>query len=108
MGNRIRKDDLVTVVAGKDRGERGRVLKVLRETDRVIVEGVNRVRKHRKPRPGVSEGGIVEIEASLHISNVMLIDPVNDKRSRVRFRSQNGKKERISAKSARPLAGENS
>src|SRR5262249_19859692 len=75
----IRKKDSVLVIAGKDRGKRGRVLKVLpggADKDRVIVEGVNMIKRHTKPNPGKNiQGGIVEREASLHASNVQLVCP---------------------------------
>ena len=70
---RIRRGDDVLVIAGKDRGKTGRVLQMISEKDRVIVEGVNVVTKHYKPRPGVRQGGRVQQEASIHISNVKLI-----------------------------------
>ncbi|WP_061963571.1 MULTISPECIES: 50S ribosomal protein L24 [Demequina] len=87
---KIKKGDLVVVIAGRDRGQQGRVLSVNTETDRVIVEGVQRVTKHVKP--GTSrdnqEGGIVSVEAPLHISNVMLVDPETKKGTRVGYRSE--------------------
>ncbi len=72
----IRRNDNVIVTTGKDRGKRGRVLKVLREKNRVVVEGVNFINRHTKPNPGKNvKGGIVKREASLHASNVQLICP---------------------------------
>jgi len=68
---RIRRDDTVLVIAGKDKGARGRVLKVLPEDNRVVVEGVNRIKRHQKP-VGEQPGGIIEREAPIHISNVAL------------------------------------
>jgi len=70
---RIRKEDTVEVIAGKDKGKRGRVLRILRDKDRVLVEGVNIVKKAMKKKSQNDRGGIVEIEAALHSSNVMLI-----------------------------------
>jgi large subunit ribosomal protein L24 len=100
MGVRIKKDDQVVVIAGKDKGAKGRVLRVIRELDRVIVEGVNRVKRHTKPTPKNPSGGIIEKEAPIHISNVMLLDTKLDKPTRVRFgRDKDGKKIRISVKS---------
>ena len=99
MANRLKQDDKVVVVAGKDRGTTGRILKVLREEGRVIVEGVNMVTKHRKPTPQ-SEGGRIEMEAPIHVSNVMLVDPKDEKPTRVRVGSdKDGKKVRIAARS---------
>jgi large subunit ribosomal protein L24 len=83
MAARIKKDDLVVVVAGADKGMQGRVLKVLLAEDRVIVEGVHRIKRHQSPRQ-YREGGIVEREAPIHMSNVMLVDPKTGKRTRVR------------------------
>jgi large subunit ribosomal protein L24 len=83
---RIRKDDEVIVIAGKDKGKRGTVVRVL-DDDRVVVQNVNMVRRHTKPNParGIS-GGILEKEAPIHVSNVMLFNPVSKKGDRVGFR----------------------
>ena len=70
---KIRRGDDVLVIAGKDKGRTGRVLQMVRDRDRIVVEGVNMVTKHYKPRPGVRQGGRVQQEASIHISNVRLI-----------------------------------
>ena len=70
---KIRRGDDVLVIAGKDKGKTGRVLQIISERDRVIVEGVNMVTKHYKPRPGIRQGGRVQQEASIHKSNVKLI-----------------------------------
>ena len=87
---KIKKGDLVVVIAGRDRGQEGRVLEVNTESDRVIVEGVQRVTKHIKPgtRRDNQQGGIVTAEASLHISNVMLVDPETKKGTRVGYRTE--------------------
>ncbi len=83
---RIRKGDEVVVIAGKNKGRRGTVLRVLPD-DRVIVEGVNMVKKHQKPDPARGiPGGIIEKEAPLHISNVMLYNPQTRKGDRVGFK----------------------
>lgn len=87
---KIKKGDLVVVISGRDRGQQGRVLEVQTESERVIVEGVHRVTKHLKPgssRTNV-EGGIITIEAPLHISNVMLVDPETKRGTRVGYRSE--------------------
>jgi large subunit ribosomal protein L24 len=100
MGIRVKKDDQVVVIAGKDKGAKGRILLVNRETDRVIVEGVNRVKRHTKPTPKNPSGGIIEKEAAIHISNVMLLDTKSDQPTRVRFgEDKDGKKIRIAVKS---------
>ncbi|MDQ3031780.1 MAG: 50S ribosomal protein L24 [Myxococcota bacterium] len=105
MGIRVKKDDQVVVIAGKDKGAKGRILRVNRETDRVIVEGVNRVKRHTKPTPKNPSGGIIEKEAAIHISNVMLLDTKLDKPTRVRFGAdKDGKKIRIAVKSGSTIA----
>ena len=70
---KLRKNDLVVVIAGNYRGKRGRVLKVFPKKDRIIVEGVNFVKKHTKPSPKNPQGGIIEMEAPIHVSNVMVV-----------------------------------
>ena len=100
MAVRIKKDDQVVVIAGKDKGARGRVIRVIRETERVIVEGVNRVKRHQKPTPKNPSGGIIEKEAPVHLSNVMLLDTKTDKPTRVKAGTdKDGKKVRIAVKS---------
>jgi large subunit ribosomal protein L24 len=100
MASRIKKDDQVVVIAGKDKGARGRVLLIDRERDRVIVEGVNRVKRHTKPTPKNPSGGIIEKEAGIHLSNVMPLDTKTDKPTRVKMGSdKDGKKVRIAVKS---------
>ena len=87
---RLRKDDQVVVIAGKDKGQRGKVLRVLVDRDRVVVEGINKVKRHQKPTPK-SQGGIFEREMSIHVINVMLIDGKTDKPTRVRSEIKDGK-----------------
>jgi large subunit ribosomal protein L24 len=70
---KLKKEDMVEIIAGKDKGKRGRVLKILRDKDRVVVQGANLVKKTKKRRRQQDRGGIIEIEAPLHISNVMMI-----------------------------------
>ena len=102
MPARIRKDDQVVVITGKDRGARGKVLKVLDE--RVIVEGVNRVKRHQKPNQRHPQGGIIEKEASIHVSNVMPLDSKSDKPTRVKIGTgKDGRRVRIAAKSGAVL-----
>jgi len=88
---RVRKGDQVEVVSGKDRGKRGRVLRVFRDRKRAIIEGVNMIKKHAKPDPrkGV-QGGLLEQEAPVHVSNLMLIDPESDKPTRVGYKFLEG------------------
>jgi large subunit ribosomal protein L24 len=86
MAARIKKDDTVIVIAGKDKGRSGKVLKVLTTEERVIVEGVNMVKRHTKPDMAHPQGGVVSKEASLHLSNVALRDPKTGKATRVAFK----------------------
>jgi large subunit ribosomal protein L24 len=86
MSARIRKDDTVIVIAGKDKGRQGRVLKVLPKDERVVVEGVNLVKRHTKPDMANPQGGVISKEASLHISNVALRDPKSGKPTRVAYK----------------------
>ena len=88
---KIKKGDLVVVISGRDKGQQGRVLEVLTESQRVVVEGVQRVTKHTKvgrSQRGTTTGGIETIEAPLHISNVMLVDPETKKGTRVGYRTE--------------------
>ena len=96
MSARIRKDDMVVVIAGKDKGSSGRVLKVMPKEERVVVEGVNLVKRHTKPDIAHPQGGVVSKEASLHISNVQLRDPKTGKPTRVGFKvNDKGRKVRV-------------
>lgn len=101
---RVKQGDLVEVIAGKDKGLRGEVVRVLKSKDRVIINGVNIMKRHRKARP--APGGqqipaqIIEFEAPLHISNVMLVCKATDQRTRVGYRvNEDGFKVRYSKKS---------
>ena len=94
---KIKKDDMVKVVTGKDKGKTGRVIKVFPSRDRLVVEGLNLIKKHQRPTQENQQGGIVEKEASLHISNVMLLH--KNKPTRVSYKIlDNGKKVRYSNK----------
>ena len=100
----IAKNDIVEVIAGNDRGKRGKVLKVVPTTKRVIVEGVNFIHRHTKPRTQGDQGGIIEKEAPIDASNVMLVDPDSGKPGRVRNqRDENGRRVRTFAKSGNPV-----
>jgi|TARA_B110000240_G_scaffold68472_1_gene77981 large subunit ribosomal protein L24 len=96
MANKIRRDDEIIVLAGKDKGKQGKVLKVLPASNRLIVEGVSMIKKHTKPNPqlGVT-GGIVEKEASIHVSNVAIYNSKTGKADRVGFRLEGEKKVRF-------------
>ena len=96
MANKIRRDDEVVVLAGKDKGKQGKVLRVLASDDRVVVEGVSIVKKHTKPNPQLGEpGGIIEKEAAIHVSNVAVVNPATGKADRIGFRIEEGKKVRV-------------
>ena len=102
---RIRKDDIVKVIGGKDRGKTGRVLRTEPSKDRVYVEGLNIVKRHQRPisvkdaSKGGEVGGIIEKEGPIHVSNVMLLDPSDNKPTRVRVeRSADGKRRRVGAR----------
>ena len=102
---RIKKNDTVLVRAGKDRGKRGRVLQVLPEKSRVVVEGVGLVKRHTKPNPqaGIA-GGVVESERSIHISNVALFNPATGKGERIGFKVlEDGRKLRVFRSSGEAL-----
>ncbi|RNL85179.1 50S ribosomal protein L24 [Sinomicrobium pectinilyticum] len=96
---KIKSGDTVKVIAGDHKGSEGKVLKVDREKNKAIVEGVNTVRKHQKPSANNPQGGIVEKEAPIHISNLSLIDPKSKEVTRVGYEVKDGKKVRVSKKS---------
>src|SRR3712207_9487360 len=86
---KVRRDDQVLVISGKDRGKTGRVLRVDPKSERVFVEGLNIVKRHQRPRPGSTDpGGVIEKEGPIHVSNVMLLDPSDNKPTRVTIRSE--------------------
>jgi len=91
MAWKMKKGDEVIVITGRDKGKRGKVLKVLREESRVLVQGVNVVKRHTRPSPK-SSGGIVEQEAAIHVSNVAHLDPKDNKPTRVGFKILEGER----------------
>ena len=96
MASKIRRDDEVIVLAGKDKGKTGKVTKVLVENSKVFVSGINLIKKHQKPVPQLQQpGGIVEKEAPLQVSNVAILNPKSGKADRVGFRIEDGKKVRF-------------
>ncbi|MBP3303692.1 MAG: 50S ribosomal protein L24 [Muribaculaceae bacterium] len=99
----IKKGDIVSVLAGEDRGKEGRVLKVLVQKQKAIVEGVNMVTKATKPNSQHPQGGLVKMEAPIAISNIALIDPKSGKPTRISIRRENGKVIRISKKSGEEI-----
>lgn len=100
---RVKKDDTVVVIAGKDKGKKGKVVAVLPKQNKVVVEGVNIITKHQKPTAVNPQGGIINKEAPIHISNVMPVDPETGKGTRVRFEVKDGKKVRVAVKSGKEL-----
>jgi large subunit ribosomal protein L24 len=100
---KIKRNDKVEVIAGKDKGKQGRVLRVIAEKDRLLVEGVMMVKKHVKPNPQRNiKGGIAEQESTIHVSNVMLLDSEGNK-TRVGFRHEGDKKIRFSKTSGNAI-----
>jgi len=96
----VKKDDMVIVITGKDKGKKGRVIAAYPRQNRVLVEGVNMVKKHQKPSQQYPQGGIIEKEAAIHASNVMLIDPKSGQPTRIGYKVlDNGKKVRVAKKS---------
>ena len=102
MPARIRKDDVVYVRSGDDRGRTGKVLRLVGD-DKVVVEGVNIVWKHLKPTQQAQKGGRIRREAAIHISKVQPVDPKTGKGTRVKFPTANGEKRRVAAKSGTDL-----
>jgi len=96
----VRKGDTVVVVAGKERGKRGRVLRVIPDKNRVVVERINMIKKHQRPTQKLRQGGIIEREGAIHLSNVMLVDPTSGKPTRIGMRALgDDKKVRVARKS---------
>jgi large subunit ribosomal protein L24 len=100
----IKKGDTVQLIAGDDKGKKGRVLEVITEKDRALVEGVNMMKKHTKPNAKAPQGGIIEKEAPVHISNLMVVDAKSGKPTRVGRRlNDKGKLVRYSKKSGEEI-----
>jgi len=97
MARHIKRGDTVVVIAGSDKGKTGKVLRVLGDKDRVVVEGINRVWKHVRPSQRTPQGGRIQKDAAIHISNVQPVDPTTGKGTRVRFQDRDGSKHRIGA-----------
>lgn len=100
---KIKKGDQVIVLAGSDKGKKGEVLLVKPKENRAIVEGVRMVKKHTKPSAQNPQGGIVETEAPIHISNLGIVDPESGKATRVGFKNEGDKKVRFAKKSGKTL-----
>ncbi len=96
MAARIRKGDKVVVISGADKGKRGEILRMIPKAERAVVQGVNIATKHKKPQGMGQPGGIVREEATIHVSNLMLVDPASDKPTKVAFRVlDDGRKVRV-------------
>jgi large subunit ribosomal protein L24 len=103
MARHIKTGDTVVVIAGRDKGKTGRVMRVLIDKDRVVVEGVNRVFKHVKPSQRNPQGGRIQKDAAIHVSNVMPVDPASGKGTRVKTELRDGQKHRVAVKSGTDL-----
>lgn len=101
---KIKKGDEVVVITGKEKGKKGKITQVLPAKSRVVIGGVNMVKKHTKASR-TSAGGIIEKEASMHISNVSLIDPKDDKPTRVGYKTEDGRKVRFAKRSGEVING---
>ena len=100
MTMRIKKGDKVVIIAGKEKGKQGSVSKVFLKEEKVIVEGLNKVKKHIKPNQAEPDGKIITKEAPIHISNVAFLDPKTKKATKVAYKIEDGKKTRICKKSS--------
>ena len=106
---KLRTDDEVVVISGKDKGKTGKIIRVDRSKDRVYVEGINIVKRHMRPQqvPGAQRaetvGGVIEKEGPIHISNVMLIDPKDKKPTRVGVTREDGQRQRVTRRSGTSL-----
>jgi large subunit ribosomal protein L24 len=103
MARHIKRGDMVQVMTGKGKGQTGRVLRIVTKQDRVVVEGVNRIFKHVRPSQKYPQGGRIQIDAPIHISNVMPIDPGTHKPTRVRFEKRDDGKHRVAVKTGTDL-----
>ena len=103
MAARIKKNDSVMIIAGKERGKIGKVIRVQPQQGRAVVERLNMVKRHLKPRGPQDPGGILEKEASVHLSNVMLVDPQDGRPTRVGFKVVDGRKMRVSRRTGNVL-----
>ena len=103
MARHIKTGDVVMVIAGADKGRTGRVMRVLTDKNRVVIEGVNRVWKHVRPNQRNPQGGRIQKDAPIHVSNVMPLDPTTGKGTRVKFEMKDGKKHRMAVGSGTDL-----
>ena len=103
MARHIKTGDTVIVIAGADKNKTGKVLRILSDKNRVVVEGINRVWKHVKPSQRSPQGGRIQKDAPIHLSNVMPVDPSTGKGTRVKFLDKDGQRRRIASKSGTDL-----
>ena len=102
MAARVKKGDRVIVTTGRDKGKQGEVLRVIPSENRVVVQGVNMIKRHQRPSQ-TSQGGIVEREAAMDLSNVMHVDPKSGEATRIRFEERDGKKVRVAKRSGETI-----
>jgi large subunit ribosomal protein L24 len=106
---KVRRDDDVIVIGGKERGKRGRVIRTNPKKGFVFVEGLNMIKRHERPRSvkdaqkGGEVGGIIEKEGPIHVSNVMALDPEDNKPTRIKVERENGKRKRLASRTGRDL-----
>jgi large subunit ribosomal protein L24 len=103
MGVKLKKNDVVKVISGTERDKTGKILRVLKETNQALVEGRNIVKKHQRPTQQDQKGGIVEREAPIHISNLMLVSPKSNEPVKVARREVDGKRVRVEKKSGKAV-----
>src|SRR6476620_12164170 len=103
MARHIKSGDQVIVITGADKGKVGKVLRVLTSKDRVVVEGISRVWKHVRPSQRTPQGGRIQMDAPIHLSNVMPLDPTTGKGTRVRFEERDGAKDRVAVRGGTDL-----
>ena len=96
MARHVRKGDMVAIIAGNDKGRNGKILRVIPKKDQVVVEGMNLVKRHVRPSRRNPQGGILEVERPIHISNVLPLNAKTGKPTRVKFKTEGGKKVRLS------------
>ena len=105
MAARLRKGDQVVVISGKEKGKQGKVVELIADTDKVVVEGINMIKRHTRPNPKNQQGGIIEREAPIFACKVQPLDPTSGKGTRVRFTTDDkGNKVRVSARSGETIA----
>jgi len=103
MPARIKKGDTVIAISGKDKGKSGTVLEMRPAEDRAVVEGLNIIKRHTKPRPPDDPGGIIEKPAPIHLSNLALVDPETKRPTRVRIEDNNGTRVRVAVRSGKQI-----